>query len=134
VPIEQINVGDRVLSQDAETGELAYKPVLRTTVREPVKLLKIEFGGESIKCSGGHPFWVCGDGWVKARDLAPGKPFHGVTGTVEIGSLGSAPAEQIYNLIVADFHSYFVGKARILSHDITIRKPTNVVVPGLAGP
>lgn len=134
VPIEQIQVGDRVLSQDTQTGELAYKPVLRTTVREPVKLLKIEFGGESIKCSGGHPFWVCGDGWVKARDLVPGKPFHSVTGTAEIGSLGSAPAERIYNLIVADFHSYFVGKARILSHDITIRKPTNVVVPGLAGP
>ena len=31
--IEKISVGDRVLAQDIETGELGYKPVLRTTTR-----------------------------------------------------------------------------------------------------
>lgn len=34
-PIEQIQVGDLVVSQDIETGQLALKPVLRTTVRPP---------------------------------------------------------------------------------------------------
>jgi len=32
---------------------------------------------------------------------------------------------------VADFHTCFVEDARILSHDITPRAPTNVLVPGL---
>jgi hypothetical protein len=36
--------------------------------------------------------------------------------------------------VVADFHTYFVGEAKILSHDNTIRQPTNAVVPGLVHP
>ena len=36
-----------------------------------------------------------------------------------------------YNLIVADFDSYFVGDAAILVHDNTPRQPTAAVLPGL---
>ena len=43
-----------------------------------------------------------------------------------------AKSEAENNLRVADFHTYFVGKQKILTHDNTIRKPTNCVVPGLA--
>jgi len=32
---------------------------------------------------------------------------------------------------VADFHTYFVGEALILSHDTTPNEPTNALVPGL---
>ena len=34
-PIEQVNIGDLVLAQDVETGELTYKPVLAVTTRAP---------------------------------------------------------------------------------------------------
>ena len=37
-----------------------------------------------------------------------------------------------YNLIVADFNSYFVGEHGILVHDNTPRRPTAAAVPGLA--
>ena len=33
VAVEKIKVGDQVLSQNPETGELAYKPVMHTTIR-----------------------------------------------------------------------------------------------------
>jgi hypothetical protein len=36
-----------------------------------------------------------------------------------------------YNLIVADFNSYFVGDHGILVHDNTPRSPTSALVPGL---
>ena len=36
-----------------------------------------------------------------------------------------------YNLIVADFHTYFVGSSLVLCHDNTHSQPTNVMVPGL---
>lgn len=44
------------------------------------------------------------------------------------------PAEPAptYNLVVADFHTYFVGKSGILSHDVLPPKPTNKLVPGLS--
>ena len=86
-PVEQLQVGDRVLSQDPNSGELAYKPVLRTTEREPEPLVKFEIGGEAIQCSGGHPFWVSGEGWVKARHLKSPLRLHAVTGSHVIESV-----------------------------------------------
>ena len=35
MPIAQIKIGDRVLAQNVESGELAYKPVLAVTTRPP---------------------------------------------------------------------------------------------------
>ncbi len=131
VPVEQVKMGDRVLSQDPQTGRLACKPVLKTTVRPAGPLVQFGAGTESIRCSGGHPFWVSGRGWVKARELPTGSHLHGVNGAATIGEVEPAAAQQTYNLIVADFHTYFVGSTRILSHDNTIRGPVDEIVPGL---
>lgn len=133
MPVELLEVGDRVLSQHPDTGELSYKPVLRTTEREPEHLVKLQLGGESIQCSGGHPFWVSGEGWVKARHLKSDMRLHAVSGTQVIEGIEQTGYEATYNLIVADFHTYFVGEGKILSHDNTIREPTVAVVPGLKG-
>ncbi len=132
VPIETVRIGDLVLSQNSETGELAYKPVLKTAVRPPVQMLKIVFGGKALQCSGGHPFWVAGKGWVFARDLQQGTHLHAVDGAAEVRSVHPTGVEELHNLVVADFHTYFVTEAKILTHDNTIRQPTKVVVPGLA--
>jgi hypothetical protein len=129
--IEKIRVGDLVLAQHPETGELAYKPVLRTTVRPKEQLLKFQAGGESCVCSGGHLFWVAGTGWVKSRDLASGQILHGADGPVHVSNVELGTEEVTYNLVVADFHTYFVGYRKVLSHDNTIRQPTRAVVPGL---
>ena len=131
VAVEKIQIGDLVLSQDVESGELAYKPVLRTTIRPTTTLVKIQAGDETIEASGGHPFWVSGEGWVKARDLASGMELHCADGTMRITIVDDGREQPSYNLIVADFNSYFVGKARVLSHDNTVRRVTDAVVPGL---
>jgi hypothetical protein len=131
MPIEEVQVGDLVLSQDPESGELAFKPVLQTTVRPKSSLFKIRAGDETIETSAGHLFWVAGDGWVRARKLMSGMELHGVAGTVRVISVDEDREEQTYNLIVADFNTYFVGDAKVLCHDNTVREPTNAVVPGL---
>jgi Pretoxin HINT domain len=129
--IEQVLVGDLVLSQHPETGELAYKPVLRTTVRPSGKLIKIEAAGEDFQTSGGHLFWVAGQGWTKARNLRSGQILHTAAGPAYITSAGTGSEAQTYNLVVADFSTYFVGQAKVMSHDNTVRTPTRAVVPGL---
>jgi hypothetical protein len=129
--IETIRVGDLVLSQHPDTGELTYKPVLRTTLRPPGELICIEAGGELYQTSGGHLFWVAGEGWVKSRDLVSGQVLHSVNGPVHITSVSSGIEAQTYNLIVADFATYFVGQQRVLSHDNSVRTPTRALVPGL---
>ena len=131
VAVEKIKVGDRVLSQDPETGELAYKPVLHTTVRLNAELVKLELRDDTVTCSVGHRFWISGKGWMKARDIQPNMNFHGAEGTTPLRRSEPAGVGPVYNLIVADFHSYFVGKALIYSHDITARKPSDLLVPGL---
>ena len=129
--IERVRVGDLVLSQHVETGELAYKPVLRTTVRPSGKLIKIAAAGEELQTSGGHLFWVAGQGWTKSRNLQSGQILHTVAGPAYISSVASGSEAETYNLVVADFSTYFVGDAKVLSHDNTVRTPTRAVVPGL---
>jgi len=130
--IERIRVGDRVLSQNVETGELAYKPVLKTTLRAAGPLVELDVHGEYVRTSGGHPFWVAGDGWTFARNLKAGAVLSALGEPVLLSSAKFEGQGETYNLVVADFNTYFVGRSRILSHDNTLRGATKAVVPGLA--
>ena len=53
--IEKVRRGDYVLSQDPDTGELAYRPVLATTVRPPSPTLRIGVGQEEIAATARTP-------------------------------------------------------------------------------
>ena len=132
IPIETIKVGDRVLAKDIESGELTYKPVLLTTVNPPKELMTLRFDEESIVSTKGHRFWSSGSGWTKARDLAPQTLLHTVTGNTPIWSAKPEPARQTYNLVVDDFHTYFVGNIGVLCEDLHRTSPTNSIVPGLS--
>lgn len=128
--VESIKVGDLVLSQEVETGALAYKPVLRTTQRPPAPLVSIELPLETITASGGHLFWTEGSAWQRARRIEAGTPLVALDGVVDVGESRPVEAQKTYNLIVADFHTYFVGKSRILSHDNTLQRPIMLARPG----
>lgn len=89
LPIEQIKVGDMVLSKPENgIGAQVYKPVVRTikTDNVPVCLVKcilkevLDQAEEdwraiaddeltNIVVTANHPFWVVGKGWVQAEDL-----------------------------------------------------------------
>ncbi|MEZ6073310.1 MAG: polymorphic toxin-type HINT domain-containing protein [Pirellulales bacterium] len=131
VPIEQIKVGDLVLSQHPDTGQLAYQPVLNTTVRPPTGVIHIRAGDETLCTSGGHPFWVVGQGWLFARDITAPMLLHTLVGTAAVDDAEPIGVDEFYNIEVADFHTFFVTKSNILTHDLTTREATNFVVPGL---
>src|SRR5262249_16655721 len=130
--IETIRVGDLVLAKDVETGELAYKPVWQTTVRPPKELTTLRFGDETGVCTGGHRFWSSGWGWIKARDLEPQMLLHTATGNTPVWAAKKGSTAETYNLVVADFHTYFVGKTGVFCQDLLIPHSTNNVVPGLS--
>ncbi len=133
VQIEKVRPGDWVLAQDAATGELGYKPVTDATVRSPSSLIKIQAGDTLIRCTAGHPMWVSGVGWKMAKEINAGDWLHTIRGPMLIEAVESEKDPSTgYNLVVADFDSYFVGKAMVLVHDNNLRKPTDAVVPGLA--
>ena len=80
----------------------------------------------------GHPFWVNGAGWKMAKELKPGQRLHTLSGAAEIKGTEDLPnPDRAYNLVVADFNSYFVGPANALVHDNLYRQSTTAKVPGL---
>jgi hypothetical protein len=133
VAVELIRTGDLVLSQHPETGELAYKAVIEPTQRPPAVLLKITLeDDERIRSTGGHNFWVAGHGWLKARSLKKGMALHTPRGTVKVVDVKEEESQtKAFNLVVSDFHTYFVGNKRVYSYDNTERQPSLVAVPGL---
>ncbi len=132
VAIEKILPGDRVLSKDVETGELAYKPVLHTTRRSDAGLRKVSVQADTFLSSLGHNFWISGEGWKRINQLRTRARAHTVTGTAMMEAEDVEEKGDVFNLIVADFHTYFVGKAMVLSHDVLPPNPTDCLVPGLA--
>ncbi|HJQ79816.1 MAG TPA: polymorphic toxin-type HINT domain-containing protein [Lacipirellulaceae bacterium] len=130
-PIESLELGDLVLAQDVDTGQLAYKPVIGRTVRPPSAIVKISVGGEELQSTRGHPFWVAGVGWRMAKEIEDGAVLHGITCAPRIEAVEPAINAEAYNLVVADFNTYFVGESGILVHDNTPRKPTRATLPGL---
>ena len=130
-PIDELQTGDRVLAQDPDTGELAYKPIFRTTLRPQRPMLHVHVGRETITATLGHLFWVTGAGWKMTKELKPGDRLYGIDGEKTVESLEPAPNADAYNLVLADFGTYFVGESAVLVHDNSARKPTRTQVPGL---
>jgi hypothetical protein len=130
--IEQIVPGDLVLSQNPETGELAFRSVLRTTIRPPTKLVSLKAGKDMIVATRGHRFWVDNQGWEMAKFLKTGMHLHTVEGGVELTEVGDFEGEELeaYNLVVEGFHTYFVGHAKLLVGDNSCPAPTLAVTPG----
>ncbi len=131
VPIESIRIGDRVLSQDPETGEIAFKLVAATTLRPTTAMLEISAGDTHVRSTLGHPFWVEGHGWRMAKSLKVGDSLHGLNGPVQVTAVQPAPDAEAYNLVVVDFNTYFVSDAAILAHDNADREPSLALTPGL---
>ena len=82
--------------------------------------------------TGEDVMWVNGTGWRIAKRLNPGDRLHAVSGARVVDSISKMPSPPVvHNLVVEDFHTYFVGEQGILVHDITYRQPTRALVPGL---
>jgi hypothetical protein len=130
-PIETLQIGDLVLSKDVHTGRLGYKPVVGTTIRPASEILIVKTGDDSIETTLGHPFWASGSGWKMAKELDEGTVLHGVKSPARVDDIETAKSAEAYNLIVADFATYFVGKSGLLVHDNTAREPTLASIPGI---
>lgn len=131
-PIEALRIGDRVLSQDIDTGELRLRAVQDTTVRPPRTSMSVSFGSETITCTGGHNFWKAGAGWTKARDLQLGDRIRTPTRTETVTATSTAKPAKTYNLVVEGFHTYFVGESALLVQDVLPPRATDMILPGLS--
>ena len=122
-PIEAIQVGDRVLSQDAASGALSFQPVLFVHRNPPGKTLRIKLsGGDSVVCSVYHRFWRANLGWAQARELEPGDTLRHSGGIVRVEAVRTDSVQPLYNLDVANSRAPS-SWARVNSWSTTIRCP-----------
>ena len=73
-------------------------------------------------------------GWAMAKELQTSRSLHAVSGGLPVESVESAGEMECHNLIVDDFHTFVIGKSKILVHDKTCPQPNLAVTPGLADP
>lgn len=123
-PIEEIEVGDKVLAKSDETGEVAYKEVVGLFQKQAAEIFKVHIGDEIIEATAEHPFWLEGKGWTEVKDLKVGDLLVKSDGaTLAIDKIEKEPRQaNVYNFEVKDFNSYFVSNLGIWVHNCAVKK------------
>jgi hypothetical protein len=84
-------------------------------------VMEFSLGEEQIKITPGHRFYsVSRRGWVDAGSLRPGEYLQNRQGQVVPVRQVTAPRFErieLYNVEVEDYHTYFVGKTQVWSHN-----------------
>ena len=124
-PIETIRAGDLVLVQDTLTGGLNYRAVVTAYHNPPSSTLKVNLGGgDWVVATGIHRFWKAGKGWTMARDLRAGDFVRNLGGVARVESVVEDRVQPVFNLEVAEGHSFLVGKLGSLVHDNSLVEAT----------
>jgi hypothetical protein len=118
-PISQVEVGDKVVAFDPESGERGIRTVTDTIVGDGIKQLvgiriRTSTGESTIWATEHHPFWdPSEEEWVDAEELALGSVLLTddgyrvtVTGITEV-----ARVQRVHNLTVEGIHTYYVVAA-----------------------
>lgn len=71
-PIERIATGDIVSSVDHSTGMVIPRTVVRTFKKLCSSMWRLCYGDTKLTCTGNHPVFVKGRGYVEANRLVPG--------------------------------------------------------------
>ncbi len=122
--IEEVRVGDLVLSRDDKTGAIDFRPVVQLFVTPEKEVFELRLADESgvessLSVTPGHPFWVKDLGWVGAGNLASGiEVANSSGGWLRVtGATWHQRKTTVFNFEVQDFHTYFVGKAAAWVHN-----------------
>ncbi|HMF38784.1 MAG TPA: polymorphic toxin-type HINT domain-containing protein [Isosphaeraceae bacterium] len=124
--IEDLKIGDQVLTQDTTSGALGFEPIVTVFHNPPATVLRVELdSGDSIVATEIHRFWKAGTGWRMSRELKPGDRLRVLGGTVKVVAVSLEPRQLVYNLEVARQGDFFVGRRGALVHDATLVSPVD---------
>ena len=119
IPIKDVDVGDKVLAWDELTESTGYFLVTATTAHWDPVIVKLTVDGETIETTPEHPFYVEEKGWTQAGELVVGDAIRQADGTpsVVIDVVFETTPALMYNLTVADAHTFFVGSGEWVVHN-----------------
>ena len=135
-PIEDIEVGDKVLGEDPESGEQGYFEVVAVRSHPKTDILEVRLdsgdaggnneegqlnSGETMEVTPEHPIYVEGKGWIWAENLAVGDRLRradgGTAKVLAIERIELATPAVVYNFTVKGPHTYFVLDVGVLVHN-----------------
>ncbi|MFC1767320.1 Hint domain-containing protein [Candidatus Margulisiibacteriota bacterium] len=117
--IETISAGDTVYSYNFSKNAVFEAKVTASHARTSNKIYTIIAGGNVVKVTGEHPFYVVGRDWVKVSDLVIGdkiKTMYGGMAAVT-GISSTAGPVTVYNISVDSEQNYFVTSGGLLVHN-----------------
>ena len=121
VAIENIAAGDLVTATNLENWKTEDKKVIETYVRTVTELVQLTVDGEEIITTHDHPFYVFKKGFVNAGQLKKSDELVNPDGKkLSIDQIRFITADEpicVYNFKVDNYHTYYVGKNRILVHN-----------------
>lgn len=122
-PIEEIQAGDYVWSENTETGEKELKKVLGVSVTETTVLVHVSMeDGTEINTTENHPFYAEGKGWCAASGLEDGDILHAQDGSAvmvkDVEARQLDEAVKVYNLEIEEYHTYYVSGREVLVHNV----------------
>lgn len=132
LPIETLLPGDFVLAQHPRTGELAFKVVLTIKSPQPMQVTKLDIGDTELHCSPSQVVWTTGSGWKRVSNLTAGQTLHGATSEARVQQVQPTFEINTYDLVVDDFHTFFVGDQGTLVHDASPIQPNHTALPGFS--
>jgi hypothetical protein len=138
--ISTLAIGTPVLAFNEQTGDTGYYPVTQTHKNQDDAITYLNISGEAVETTPNHPFYVAkpvdnsqrptikghedlSQRWVGAGDLKVGdqiKQAGGKDGTVNFVQTLAKPAT-MYNLTVAQAHTYYVGSGQWLVHNARLQ-------------
>jgi len=118
--IEEIEAGDEVISYNFETQQNETKTVTETYTHPESIIYTIEANGERIQSTGDHPFYVIDKLAVEAKNLSATDKLRNKDGEeVDISSVSFEITDvvNVYEIVVEDTHTYYVGDSSILVYN-----------------
>ncbi|MEU1040187.1 HYD1 signature containing ADP-ribosyltransferase family protein [Streptomyces sp. NPDC005907] len=130
--IRDVDIGDKVLATDPETGKTESETVtaeIKGTGLKHLVRITIDIDGKagsktaSVTATDGHPIWVPELGeWIKATDLRVGESVRASDGMdAQITKIRrwTALTATVHNLTVSALHTYYVlaGATPVLVHN-----------------
>ena len=119
IPIEQVTIGQQVLSRNERNYADRSQAVTHTMNRQASAYQLLTTEGGSYRVTPEHPMWLQGKGWTPAEQIQPGDVLAGerLDSLVTTNKAVAQPL-RVYNLSVGRTPSYFVGTVGIWVHNI----------------
>jgi pretoxin HINT domain-containing protein len=122
IAIDTLAATRTVWAGDPDRPGAATRTIERVLTFHSTRIVELDFGDEIIRCTPPHPFFT-GE-WTRAGDLVAGARVKRRDGTWQVLRAVTTTDREVpvYDLTVADRHTYFVGACELLVHN---KSPTH---------